>query len=57
MAKSSPYPGLEVTVLGVSSAGCEGVFVSRGKRDMCRGWRFHPVPDGHSEPEKVAYGI
>jgi len=37
MAKSSPYPGLEVTVLGVSSAGCEGVFVSRGKRDMCRG--------------------
>jgi len=36
MAKSSPYLGLKVTVLGISIAGCEGVFVSRGKRDVYR---------------------
>ncbi len=36
MAQSSPHLSLEVTVLGVSIAGCEGVFASRGKRDVYR---------------------
>jgi len=36
MAKSSPHPGLEVTVPGIFIAGCEEVFASRGKRDVYR---------------------
>jgi len=37
MAKSFPYLGLEVTILGISCAKREGVFASRGKRDACHG--------------------